>query len=114
MATQARYLLARVERVRNAGNWMRGVGMSETQAGIEINFGSRFELRPRDCLQTEEAHSAARVEFRRVALQAERIHIRANLRLEGRRMRLVADQALAVPVGTMEYRVQLGLVALRA
>jgi len=114
MAAQARYLLARVQRVRNTGNWMSRAGMSETQAGIKINFGSRFELRPRDRLQTEEAHRTPRVGFWRVALQAERIHISAYLCPEIRRMRLVADQALAVLVGTMEYRVQLGLMALGA
>jgi len=63
MATQARYLLARVQRVRNTGNWMSPAGMSETQAGIKINLGSRIELGPRDCLQTEEAHRTLRAEF---------------------------------------------------
>ena len=114
MATQARYLLARVKRVRNTGNGMSRAGMSEPQAGIKINFGRRFELRPRDYLQTEEAHSTPRVELWRVALQAERIHLSAYLCPEIRCMRFVADQALAVLVGTMEDRVQPGLMALCA
>ena len=39
-----------------------------------------------------------------MALQAEGIHIGAYLRLEFRRMRFVADQALAVAVRTMNNR----------
>ena len=114
MATQARHLLARVERVRDAGNGMSRAGMPETQAGIKVNFGSRFELRLRDRLQPEEVHGTPRVESWRVALQAERIHFGAYLRLEFRGMRIVADQALADPVRAVKHRLRQGLVALRA
>ena len=48
VATQARHLLARMQRVRNSANRMRRPGMPETQAGIEVNFGGCFELCLRD------------------------------------------------------------------
>ena len=48
VATQARHLLTRTERVCNISNGMSRPGMSETQAGIKLNFGSRFELGLRD------------------------------------------------------------------
>ncbi len=111
VATQARHLFARMQRIRNFGNRMRRPGMSETQAGIEFNFWGRFELGLRNGLQPEEVYCIPRAASWRVALQAERIQISACLCLEFRGMRIVADQALAVPVRTVNDRASICLVA---
>jgi hypothetical protein len=100
-----------MEWVRNFGNWVRRPGMPKPQAGIKINFGSRFQLGPRDGLPTEEDHGTSRVGFWPVALQAERIHLSACLGFELRAMGIVADQALAVLIGAMPDRILRCLMA---
>ena len=104
VAAQARYLLPRMQRVRNIGDRMSRPGMSEMQAGIEFNFWGRFQLGLRNGLQPEEVYCIPRAASWRVALQAERIHISTCLGLEFRGVRIVADQALAVPVRTVNDR----------
>lgn len=110
VATQAGHLLSRAQRVGKAGNRMNRPRMSEAQSGIEFDLGDSIQIGPRHLRNQEVASDL----FRGVAGKAERIPFGACLSFEFRGMRVVANDALAVLVGTMQDRVLAGLMALCA